>query len=478
MAEPELFERRVADALRTYAAEMPARVDAAAVADRVAGERARREWHIGGGLAAVPRFAWALLLAGLLLALVVGGLAGGLLWERDRAIVTRPSPTATLIVGEVTILATTKAHPLPAQATCPPGSDPDVPGPAGQESPTSVHVGGAMAFDRHAGRIVVLTQVGTWTYDVCANTWQLMNPPEEPRGGWGSPAPIRLVYDADSDRTLAFADPDIWSYELAADQWTRVGSLPVAADGAPNVTYGTTFYHDPSGLVVHYDGTTMWAYDVETSTLTEVPQRPDSSLSAGSGLPLGKITLGYDPRHDLVVAVVAPFAEESRKGVPARFVVPANPIAQTWTFDPGTGSWRREASPAASDLIVCGVWWTGSTDCYQTYGRSVFDEASGLTVFISRDEGPPPEAPRRADVYDADQRAWRTLHESTGAGASAPRWCDSTPPVYDPINRRIVCVAGPDRNPEYHTAGVSAFSTATGEWRWLFEPQPVASPTP
>lgn len=449
-------------------------LQAGIMADVATTEQARRpilalpRWHArpaaSGRLAAVPTVAWVLLLTGLLLGLVAGGLAGGLWRGPDR---------------EATILATTKAHPLPAQATCPPGSDPDAPGPADQDRPG----GGAMAFDRHAGRTILLAPADgadaaadpekrgasqTWTYDVCSNTWQRMHPVDEPDGGWGSPGPVRLVYDADSDRTLAFTDPDIWSYELVADRWTRVGSLPVAADGATNILYGTTFYHDPSGLVVHYDGLSMWAYDVDTGTFSEIRQRPDPAQPAGAGLPQGKIAFGYDPRHDLVVAVVAPFVEVSRKGVEARFVAPSTP-AETWTFDPGTGAWGREDSPAASDLIVCGVWWTGSTDCFQTYGRSVFDDASSLTLFITRDYGQP-AAPDRVDAYDAVRRAWRTLSPATGTGGAGPYWCASTPPVYDPLNGRIICEKD---------GQVSAFSAATGEWRWLFEsPLSAAPPVP
>ena len=84
---------------------------------------------------------WAAALAALLLvglmaaALFVGG------WRPDRAVVIAPSPTpaATAATADdegTDVLATTKARPLPAQATCPPGSDPDALGPADQERPS------------------------------------------------------------------------------------------------------------------------------------------------------------------------------------------------------------------------------------------------------------------------------------------------------------------------------------------------------
>jgi hypothetical protein len=293
------------------------------------------------------------------------------------------------------------------------------------------------------------------------------------------------VYDADSDRIVLFTDAyyrEIWTYDLLADRWAQVGQIPFGLfpteeDGTSNPTYGTVFYHDPSGLVVLYDGAMMWAYDVESNTLAKVRQRPDPSLPAASGLPEGKIAMGYDPGADLAVAVVVPYAGESSDrdpNQPSRYLVPQRPWGETWTFDPGTGTWHNELLPAASDLIVCGVMWWGSTECYPTNGRAVFDEASGRTVFITRDYGMP-AAPGRVDAYDAGQHAWRTLSPATGSGGDGSYWCTSMPPVYDPLNRRILCLA-PD-NPGVF-AGVSGFSSTTNEWRWLLEPGPAVSPAP
>jgi hypothetical protein len=438
-----------------------------------------------GRLAAVPTVAWVLLLVGLVLGLIAGGLAGGLWLRPDRAVVVVASPTPVremTVVEEATdILATTIARSLPSQATCLPGSDPDALGEADQARPAGyalVTEAGAMAFDRHAGRIVLVAGVDepghgwqTWTYDVCDNSWQRTSPANEP------PATGRLVYDADSDRIVLFTDADdreIWTYDLVADRWTRVGRVPLGvfptgADTTSNPTYGTTFYHDPSGLVVLYDGTMMWAYDVDSNTLAKVRQRPDASRPADSGLPEGKMAIGYDPAEDVVVAVVVPYAGESSDtdpSLPSRYLVPQRQWGETWTFDPGTGSWHNELLPAASDLIVCGVMWRGSTECYPTQGRAVFDAASGMAVFITRDYGRP-AAPGRVDAYDAGQRVWRTLSPATGTGGDGARWCTSMPPVYDPLNGRIVCL-GPDNPGGF--AGVSTFSSAANEWRWLLEP--------
>jgi hypothetical protein len=495
-------------------------------AERVLGVPAHR------GLAGRFGLLWAAVLAGLLLvALLAAAFVGG--WRPDLAIVIAPSPlpaTVTTVIDKAAdVLATTKARPLPAQATCPPGSNPDALGSVDQDRPT----GGAMAFDRHAGRIVVYDGSQTWTYDVCTNTWKRMGAAGGPVLAEDAP----LVYDADSDRVLAFgrdqqgslaapsaapsvapetevaasaapangdlpeatagdeeataatdeeqgdgqsAGPStgtrvVWSLDLAAGRWTKVGSFPWAKSDTANPTYGTTFYHDPSGLVVVYDGATMWAYDVDTNTLAKVHQRPDASVPADAGLPDGMIAFGYDPGHDRVVAVVVQRADQ-RPDANLGMGVPTSPSAETWIFDPATGSWHLEAAAAASDLIVCS-YGRASTDCWPTQGRAVFDEASGLAVFFNRDNGGAATAlatPGRIDAYDVGRRAWRTLRDPVEGGAT-PNWCESMPPVYDPLNRRIVCLSSADEPMGESSwsapyAGVWAFSTATGQSRWLLEP--------
>jgi hypothetical protein len=494
-------------------------------AERVLGGPAR------AGLFGRLGLAWAAVLAALLL---VGLLAAALFVGAWRpAIVTVPAPpTATTVVGEASdILATAKARPLPAQATCPPGSDPDALGPVDQDRPT----GGSMAFDRHAGRIVLYDGSQTWTYDVCTNAWQRMHAAAGPVFA-GDAA---LLYDADSDRVLAFGneqqdspvapsaapatepatevpasaapgegdlpgatagvaeaaaetnqdEPDgqsaepsietraVWSYDLAADRWTKVGWFPWVQSNTANPTYGTTFYHDPSGLAVLYDGAAMWAYDVDTNALSKVRQLPDPAQPAAAGLPNGKIAFGYDPGRDLVVAVVVPYSGGPGIGAAdLQWGVPSSPWGETWTFDPGSGTWRLTASPAPSDLIVC-TYWRASTDCWPTNGRAVFDEASGTTVFFNRDNGGAARAlatPGRIDAYDAGRGAWRTLRAPVEGDGSTPNWCGSMPPVYDPLNRRIVCLSSADEpigaGVSYPFAGVWAFSTATGESRWLLAP--------
>jgi hypothetical protein len=452
MAERDRFELDLAAALRDYAVDAPIDVRPAELAHHFAdayplGRRATGRWSFGSP----PALAWMLLLAGLLLALMAGGMLAGA-WRPDLGLIVAPSPApvATLVAEGTDILASTKAKPLPAQATCPSGTDPDAPGRADQERPFAPY--GAMAFDRHAGRVVVMgsdeeTKPRTWTFDVCSNTWQRMHPPVEPP--WDDP--VKLVYDADSDRTLGFtSDGGVWSYDLSADRWTKQGSHPERQSLLGWTTGAAAVYHDPSGLVIVYDGDSMAAYDAETDTMTQVRQLPDPSRPAGSGMPDGVTAAVYDRDRDRLLAVVAVPDDLRDSTEDAGFFVsksrPYMSWVQTaaleiWALDPGTGVWRLQTSQ-----VPAGVLWQSDGYFYGPVGRVAYDEASGATVFLSSDG--------RVEAYDG-QRSWRA-HPSAG-----DRWgCDTLDPVYDSINGRIVCQT---------RSLVAAFSTATGQWRWLLK---------
>jgi hypothetical protein len=190
-----------------------------------------------------------------------------------------PTTTAPVVDGVVPglwdpILATTKAKAAPVAATCLAGTDPDAPGPVDQvrpgEGPWSNQ---AAVFDTHAGRIVYLDEMGeTWTFDVCTNTWRQMNPTWVP---YGDPKvfPIRnvggLVYDVDSDRTIAFGPRLVSVYDANTNTWTRQSPEPnadLALDWLPGAVY------DPvSGLVLVATGNgELFGYDVETDQWTRI----------------------------------------------------------------------------------------------------------------------------------------------------------------------------------------------------------------
>ena len=374
------------------------------------------------------------------------------------AVATTPTPvtpTTTPADQQGTILATMKAKPLPPQATCPPGSDPDTPGPIDQRRPDNVD--GAQAFDRHAGRIIVLAndeqrRPRTWTFDVCGNTWQRMDPPEEP--GWDDPA--TLVYDADSDRTIAFARNRVWSYDLFADRWTKEGELPGSMNFIAGWGYGdrtAAVYHHPSGLVIVYDRDSMWAYDVETDTWTEIPQTPDPSRPADSGLPDGVTAVAYDRDRNLLLAAVAVpdgFLDDTGLRSESQYRSwLADAVLEIWAFDPATGSWRL-----APSQVPAGVLWSRDGWFYGPVSRVAFDEASGVAVYMSADGW--------VEAYDG-RRSWRAFSADGSMGDGTDVRCDSVDPVYDPLHGRIVC--------QVYGGGVSAFATATGQWTWLLKPE-------
>ena len=166
------------------------------------------------------------------------------------------------------ILSTTKARSAPAAATCPEGSNPNAPGPIDQARPgDGPWSNQAAVFDTYQGRIVYVDEASeTWTFDVCTNIWRAMDPafvPDAAHLGEG-----QLVYDIDSDRTIAFGTRNVYAYDAAANTWTRRGS-PDGRD--PRAAWPGAVYDPISGLVlVQFDDGMLVAYDVDTDTWTEI----------------------------------------------------------------------------------------------------------------------------------------------------------------------------------------------------------------
>ena len=173
------------------------------------------------------------------------------------------------------ILSATRARSAPTAATCPEGTNPNAPGPIYQARPGEGPWNNqAAVFDTHAGRIVFLDETGeTWTFDVCTNTWRQMNPTWAP---YGDPNvfPIRnvgeLVYDVDSDRTIAFGPNFVSVYDANTNTWTRQSPGPNADLGFGSPGLGAVY--DPvSGLVlVVADDGELFGYDVETDQWTRI----------------------------------------------------------------------------------------------------------------------------------------------------------------------------------------------------------------
>jgi len=421
MAEMDAFERRVVDTLAWYSEDVSLAVDAAAVAHRVALEHPRGRARVRAWVPlAVPRLAWALLLLAALLAALVGGaLVAGSQLQRFLPAVLPP-------VGQV--------------YECPPGSTPDEPGPVDQARPPEAAMG--MAFDRRAGKLVVVTSAGegveTWTFDVCTNTWTRMHPNREPP----SADSFQLVYDIDSDATiLAIDDPwkgdswkgrpppvptppaprtgttsliaGVWIYDLQANSWTEKKVSPTPG-------YVSLAYDPVSGLVVaagRSDLSLMWDYDVETDTWTPIHQ-----ANAGPDYPA---VIAFDASVDRIVAYPGGGGPD-----------------QTWLFGLRTGTWSTSAAetPAVTGWLAPPVL--------------VYDEAAERTLVGG------------VAAYDATADRWEILPEGP---FSAPR-------VYDAVNRRLVDWGM--RGNDLPEGTVAALDLVTREWTVLLEPGGRTSSTP
>jgi hypothetical protein len=401
MVERDRFELDLADALRTYAEEASTQVRPTELARHFAATYPRTRtfgpWRLG--LAA--RLTWVLLLlVGLLAAMVGGLLIGGSQGEQKLTAVVPP-------IGKL--------------FTCPPGTNPDKPGPIDQVRPP-FWTSPEMAFDRRAGRLVALIgaaespaerPIETWTFDVCTNTWIEMHPDREPPAQVGR----RLVYDADSDLTIGVHYKDwlsfpaignVWAYDLEADTWTEHGEAPTDA---------LEFYDPEDDLVVAstFESTDLWDYDVETDTWTPIQQAnvPDQSM----------FMFAYDASVDRVVTTTG------------------GDVPETWLFDIRTGAWSK--SGAETPVVKMGMWAVPAV---------VYDEAAKRTV-VAGDY--------RWAAYDATADSWEVLFDGD-PGEVLPK-----PMMYDPVNQRLIVWGGDGRTGPL--GDLVAFDLVTREWTVLLE---------
>jgi phage baseplate assembly protein gpV len=425
MAERDRFELDLATALRRYAEDAPTQVRPLELARHFSEGHPHRRAGIGHWrLVAVPRLAWMLLLVGLLAAVAAGMLAvGSQLQRRVPAIVP----------------------PVVPAFVCPPGSTPDAPGPANQARPPD---GGPMAFDRAAGRIVMLASAGTWTFDVCSNTWTLMQSESGPHTGLAvvyDPG-VDLIFSVDHPEDPVASPPHAWTYSLADNTWTRKGPAPA---------HVVRLWYDVASARVaawaaHADDDpgTIWAYDVATDTWAVV-----GALEVLGGFPWGNPgddLLAYDASLDRVVATVVGGSE-------------------TRLFDMQTDS-VAVAGATAPWAGQCG--WFSARYCYgRVAGAAIaYDERAQRTVVLIGGY---------MFSYDAAADRWETLYgpgaaDTSDAVASASAAASalalySSDMVFDPVNGRLVVLGDID--------AVVAFDATTRAWTVLLEPGKV-QPTP
>ncbi len=278
---------------------------------------------------------------------------------------------------------------LGPRMTCPPGSAPDTPGPADQARPSGLTIAlPSLALDRRAGRLVTLTGpeiVETWTFDLCTNTWTRMHPDRQPPPGTG-----QLVYDVDSDVTVASDGTRMWAYDLQSDTWTAKG--PFAPFAGPRLA-SLRFYDPVSGHVVALGddgdddtlGLEMWGYDVEADTWTAIPQA--EPLSIGPHYE----DFAYDASVDRLVAYSVTWSPADGGD---RLFEP-----RTWLFDLRTGTWS--GTSAVTPEYSYGWWGIGPAIAY--------DEAAERVVMLGQGH---------SSAYDATADRWETLMGHAGGGRS------------------------------------------------------------
>ena len=357
-------------------------------------------------------------------------LIGGVLWllgGSGSGVVDEPMPVTTSVAVNPTtiaspppvgvpdswnpILATTRAGSAPAPATCPEGTNPDAPGPADQARPAPGDWNNQSAvFDTHAGRIVYVDETAaTWTFDVCTNTWQQMNPERPPAGGLTN---SQLVYDVDSDRTVGIGPGFVVVYDANTNTWTQRSGFAGVDPRTALSTLGAVY--DPiSGLVV-VGGT--FAYDVDTDTWT----------------PLGQLwcspSMVYDPATEQWSPVEwVPGCQPTLIGYSVdtdrMFFLPYQ--AEGLVVNPRTGEWNRLEAPGGGVTQPYGLvrYATGADTAY-TYGDHGICRLDPVT--LEWDCNPVSESPDlpAAMVYDSINNRIVAINDWSGDspyGSPPPR---------------------------------------------------------
>ncbi len=418
------FESRLRAALLRHVADGPTEFDALGFARTVAAKEPRRHGlrgQVSSALTwrgvAVPRVAWVPLLLAALLAALVGGML---------VVGSRPTPRLPAVLP-----------PIGTTFTCPPGSTPDKPGPVDQARPTGV---GPMAFDGAAGRIVML-EAGTWTFDVCTNTWTLVQ--SGPEASFAS-----LAYDPIADLTIGVDETGdrvvpaahAWTYDLESNTWTMRGPAP---DHVVWLGYDAASARVAAWAAENGDEPgTIWTYDVASDTWAAVGAL---EVVGGFGWGAPGDLLAYDASLDRVVTT---------GGTRTRLLdLRTNLVMDVQAVPPWAGN----------------CYWMSAYFCYGQLASSpiAYDERSERTVVL---------VAGRMFAYDAVADRWDTLFEPAGTGpGELARGIDGM--LYDPVNHRLVVVVQFEL---FRSAdAVLAFDTTTREWTILVAPseiQPGSTP--
>lgn len=409
------------------------------------------------GVRRVPGWATAVAAAASVLA-VIGG-ASLLLGGSDGATetppvaqsTTVPSVSTTVAEGPVVaegwnpILAESIAAAPPAVATCPSSADPNEAGADPAHRPGVSPMNQGAVFDTRLGRIVAIDRLGeTWMFDVCTNAWIEMNadvaewlPRTELRfdedGILGQPTGD-LVYDIDSDRTVAFGN--LGAYDSDTNTWTEMpsrgytegrhhkqGAVYDPVSGLIIVAHQAETYGDDAAIL------SLSSFDVDTETwdlIGETNVHPWAFL------------IGYSTSTDRLI-----FNEPG----PGHNNQTDDNAPRTWLVNPRTGATTRldESNldvPAPDVFAPWGTW---------------YPYAVGVDGAVLIDSEDPRFGEGNICVFDPQALSWGTCPIDSNDGPQ--RDLTNAAKVYDPINERLVFIL--------MTGDVWAVDLDTGDWTRL-----------
>jgi hypothetical protein len=278
----------------------------------------------------------------------------------------------------------------------------------------------AAAFDGSIGRIIYVdSRRRTWTFDVCTNSWHRMNPTGRMLGELSG----GLVYDVDSEVTVALGFERVSVYDAATNTWTQPEDTGVLGFGGINPFGGV--YDPVSGLVVTtaYRGeggsTTdpirleAWSYDVDGNewalieTLWTGDEHAGVVTETDNGLVWSDL-LGYSPEID-------------------RFIF-ANPSNHTALVDLRTGT----KTVISTTTPGVGFWWP----------KAQYGQAAG-TAFVARGVATTAGAwtngfEDQICGFDPETEGWTTCFAMPGGSKYAAYGAM----IGDPVNNRLVLIHG------------------------------------
>lgn len=356
---------------------------------------------------------------------------------------------------------TTTQPPVRPVATCPQGSEPDTAGPASQERPDLYGV--SPAVDSQSGVVVVVdTNADTWTFDVCTNTWA------KPVTNGSPPSQFpHLVYDAASDLTYAFGD-GVSTYDVESATWTEVDTAVSELAGA---AASQRLVADPTHRVVYLltEAGELSSYDLAENRGSPVEQGAVRPPSQGSG-----DVAAFDPSVGRIILKVhsnysGPFPTDPPP-------TPAPVYPQTWTFDPGTGTWAK--LDAYTPEFNFGYGALGTEMTYDPASRkalvfsdgrlATFDAANGAWTTAVPGKGWPETAvPDSPDVIRHTDGPDEQV--AIGVGPLSRLYHGI---VHDPINGRVLIFGGEVRTVDdgdgwRDGTDVWAYDVRTNTWRML-----------